>query len=272
MRTMTEQTTDSHRISNISPKLWIYTNFDCNLKCSYCVAESTPTADRRALSVEDVQQIIDEAVALGFEKVFFTGGEPFILNEIYAMLDYAAQRMPTTVLTNAMLCKGKRLERLKEIANPKLSVQVSLDGGSSEAHDPYRGDGTWQKTVDGIHALLSNDFQVSISTTETKANSDRLDELHAFRRDLGIADDDHFVRPMAKRGFADEGVAVSVNTLVPEMTITAYGVYWHPLVSPSDSDMRVSEEVFPLAAAVQCIEQRMRDVEVGQADERAEFT
>lgn len=171
-----------------------------------------------------------------------------------------------------MLFKGKRLEQLNEIAYPNLSFQVSLDGGSPEAHDPYRGEGTWQKTVDGMQALLSNGFQVSISTTETPANTERLDELHAFRRNLGIAEEDHFVRPIARRGFAKEGVEVGVNTLVPEMTVTAYGVYWHPLVSPSDSDMRVSEEIFPLSSAVQCIEQRMRDVEAETADERAEFT
>lgn len=58
----------AQRISTLSPKLWIYTNFDCNLKCIYCVAESSPTADRRALGMDDIQRIIDEAVELGFEK------------------------------------------------------------------------------------------------------------------------------------------------------------------------------------------------------------
>jgi sulfatase maturation enzyme AslB (radical SAM superfamily) len=28
----------------LSWKLWLYTNYDCNLSCSYCVAESTPAA------------------------------------------------------------------------------------------------------------------------------------------------------------------------------------------------------------------------------------
>ena len=27
-------------------KLWIYTNYDCNLRCSYCVAKSSPNAPR----------------------------------------------------------------------------------------------------------------------------------------------------------------------------------------------------------------------------------
>src|SRR5690242_2445686 len=86
-------------------KLWLYTNYDCNLKCSYCVAKSGPNAPRRALGLENVKRLIDEAVELGFEHVFLTGGEPFLLNEIYEMLAYSSARIKTTVLTNAMLLR-----------------------------------------------------------------------------------------------------------------------------------------------------------------------
>lgn len=266
---MTEQSSSQNgaQPSKISWKLWLYTNFDCNLKCSYCVAESTPTAPRRALGLEAVQQLVDEAVDLGFERVFLTGGEPFILPDIYDMLAYASARISTTVLTNAMLFNEKRLEKLCQIANDNLSVQVSLDGGSAEPHDAYRGAGSWVKTVDGIRLLQSKEFHVLISTTETPANSTCLDELHAFCRNLGIPAEDHFVRPLAKRGFSDEGIEVGIDTLMPEITVTADGVYWHPLVSPSDTDMLVTKEIFPLAKAVECIEEQL---ETGT--ERAEFT
>ena len=90
-------------------KLWIYTNYDCNLKCSYCVAKSGPNVPRRALGLENVKRLVDEAVELGFEHIFFTGGEPFILDEIYEMVAYSSARVKTTVLTNAMLLRGRRL-------------------------------------------------------------------------------------------------------------------------------------------------------------------
>jgi hypothetical protein len=118
-------------------KLWIYTNYDCNLRCSYCVAKSGPNAPRRALSLSIVKLLIDEAVALGFNDVFFTGGEPFILNDIYEMLAYSSTRVKTTVLTNSMLLRGARLDRLCAIANDQLIVQVSLDGALAEDHDAY---------------------------------------------------------------------------------------------------------------------------------------
>ncbi|MCA9922217.1 MAG: radical SAM protein [Anaerolineales bacterium] len=253
-------------------KLWLYPNFDCNLKCTYCVAESSPTAPRRALSLSNIRRLIDEAMALGFQKVFFTGGEPFILTDIYDMLAYASAQMQTTVLTNAMLLRGQRLDKLCAIANENLSLQVSLDGGKPEHHDAYRGKGTWVKTVEGIQRVQSKGFRVFISTTETPANTDHLDELHTFRRSLGIPDEDHFVRPLAKRGFSQEGINVGTDTLVPEVTVTVDGVYWHPLVSPSDTDMLVSKQIFPLADAVHCIEQQVGAVAEEANSKRTEFT
>ena len=238
-------------------KLWIYTNYDCNLRCSYCCAESNPETPRRALDLSTVQKVVDEAIDLDFTEVFLTGGEPFILTDIYDMLAYASERMPTTVLTNAMLLRRKRLERLAAIVNDNLRVQVSLDGGRAEDHDAYRGQGTWAKTVEGIQLLQEHGFHVRLSSTETPANTEHIDDLIAFRRSLGIPDQDHFIRPLAKEGFSDEGVEVSVGSLEPELTVSKDGIFWHPLAAPSDCSMKVSSKIFPLSVAVDAIQQEL---------------
>lgn len=235
-------------LPDLSNKLWIYTNYDCNLKCTYCVAESHPRAPRRAVDLAMVERIVDEAVVLGFESIYMTGGEPFILDDIYAMLAYSSARLPTTVLTNAMLFGNGRMKKLFAINNENLILQVSLDGSRPEHHDPYRGPGTWQETMHGIHRLLDAGFRLRLSTTETPANTHSLSEICAFRRALGIADEDHIIRPLAKRGFSQEGMEVGKHNLVPELTINAQGVYWHPL--STDPDLLVSAEIFPLAHAV----------------------
>ncbi len=240
-------------------KLWIYTNYDCNLRCSYCVAKSGPNAARRAIGLANVRRLVDEAVALCFDHVYFTGGEPFLLNDIADMLAYSSARVKTTVLTNAMLLGQKlpgsqqtRLERLSEIANENLIVQVSLDGGRPEEHDAYRGAGTWARTVEGIRRLQAAGFRVRLGTTETPANSAHLDELCAFHRSLGIPDEDHFVRPLARRGYSREGLVVDRDNLVPELTANLDGIFWHPL--STDADMQVSRQIFPLATAVERVQ------------------
>ena len=239
-------------------KLWIYTNYDCNLRCSYCVAKSGPNAPRRAIGLANVQRLIDESLQLGFVDAFFTGGEPFLLADIYDMLAYASARMHTTVLTNAMLLHGARLEKLVAIANDRLTVQVSLDGGCAEDHDAYRGAGSWARAVDGITRLQAHGFRVRLGTTETPANSARLHQLCAFHRSLGIPDEDHFVRPLAKRGYSREGLELSMANLGPEVTVNLDGVFWHPL--STDADMQVSKKMFPLAAAIERIQNQLEEI------------
>lgn len=239
-------------------KLWIYTNYDCNLKCSYCVAKSGPSVPRRALSLDTVKRLVDEAVELGFEQVFFTGGEPFILDEIYEMLSYASSCIKTTVLTNAMLLRGQRLGKLCAIANENLIVQASLDGGRPEDHDAYRGSGTWEKTVEGIRMLQQEGFRVRIGTTETPVNSPHLDKLCEFHRSLGIPDEDHFVRPLAKRGYSREGLELDMGNLIPEVTVNQDGVFWHPL--STDADMKVNRALFPLAQSVEMIREQLETI------------
>jgi MoaA/NifB/PqqE/SkfB family radical SAM enzyme len=246
-------TTDTD--SELQWKLWIYTNYDCNLRCSYCVAKSSPNAPRRAIGFANAKRLVDEAVELAFTDVFFTGGEPFILNDIYDMLAYASARIKTTVLTNAMILRGPRLEKLVAIANDNLIVQVSLDGGQAEHHDAYRGVGAWAKTVEGIRLLQERGFRVRLSTTETPANAPHLETICAFHRELGIPDEDHFVRPLAKRGYSKEGLELGMDNLVPELTVNLDGVFWHPL--STDADMQVSKKIFPLAAAYDRVKEQL---------------
>jgi MoaA/NifB/PqqE/SkfB family radical SAM enzyme len=105
--------TTSNHLSAASSRLWIYTNFDCNLACTYCLTSSSPAAERRALPSGAYFQLIDEAVTVGIGEVFLTGGEPFLIPDIFQKLTYAAERLPTTVLTNGMLLKRRRLESLR---------------------------------------------------------------------------------------------------------------------------------------------------------------
>ena len=258
---------DFQPIKKFSPpltKLWIYTNYDCNLRCKYCLASSSPKASRRAIKVANIRKLVDEAEELGFDNLFFTGGEPFLLEDIYEILAYASERMQTSVLTNAMLLRGKRLEKLCAIQNDNLIAQVSLDGSRPEQHDPYRGAGSWEKTVEGIHNLQEYEFRIRLSTTQTPANTTHLTEICTFHQALGIPEDDHFIRPLAKRGFSQEGVEVCKETLVPEITVSQDGIYWHPM--STDPDMKVRSAIFPLEEAVSQVQAELEAISRASQD------
>jgi hypothetical protein len=74
-------------------------------------------------------------------------------------------------------------------------------------------------------------------------------EAEEFRRFLDaqqIAEENRVIRLIALRGFAAQGIALARADLVPEVTITSEGVYWHP-VGAEDADLLVTPEIFPLA-------------------------
>jgi pyruvate-formate lyase-activating enzyme len=228
----------------LGSRLWLYTNFDCNLRCDYCCVRSSPTAPRRELGLERIQRIAREATGLGVKEIFVTGGEPFLLENIGEILLACASATPTTVLTNGMLFSGRRGESLQALPRDRIVLQISLDSPTPERHDLHRGAGTWARTREGIQGARNLGFRVRLAATvSTDAEAE---EFRRFLDEEKIAEEDRVIRRIALRGVANEGIAVTRADLVPEVTITAEGVYWHP-VGAEDNDLLVTREIFPLS-------------------------
>jgi uncharacterized Fe-S cluster-containing radical SAM superfamily protein len=228
----------------VGSRLWLYTNFDCNLHCDYCCVRSSPTAPRRELGLARVKQIANEAAALGVKEIFVTGGEPFLLDDIDEILIACAETALTTVLTNGMLFTKRRLETLRALPRERIVLQISLDSATPDLHDFHRGPGTWARTREGIQQARGLGYRVRLAATVS--TDDEAKEFRHFLDEEKIAEEDRVIRRIALRGVASEGIAVGRGDLVPEVTITAEGVYWHP-VGAEDSDLLVTREIFPLS-------------------------
>jgi uncharacterized Fe-S cluster-containing radical SAM superfamily protein len=218
------------------PRLWIYTNFDCNLSCSYCAVASSPRARKRRIGLDRFAALIDEAVEEGFAEIYVTGGEPFVEPAIVDMLEYASDRLPTVVLTNAMLFTGRRRRELERLAGREsLVLQTSVDGARPETHDAFRGAGSWERTMEGVAYGRALGLPLRAAMTETALNAAEAEELRALLAERGVAGADFAVRPLVKRGFAGQGMEVSDEVMVPELTLTADGAHWHPVGGDLDS-------------------------------------
>ncbi|MDQ6875604.1 MAG: radical SAM protein [Actinomycetota bacterium] len=211
------------------PRLWLYTNFHCNLACWYCSVASHPKARRRQVGLARFRELIDEAVDEGFTEVYVTGGEPFLEPEIVEMLLYASDRLDTVCLTNGTVYTGFRLEQLKRLAGrERLVLQTSIDGARAATHDRNRGSGSWVKAMEGIRIAQSLGLPVRVGMTETDDNAAEVPALRSLLAELGIVGRDFAVRPLIKRGFSDAGLVVDEANTVPELAVSTDGWHWHP--------------------------------------------
>jgi pyruvate-formate lyase-activating enzyme len=238
-------------------RLWIYTNFDCNLACDYCCVRSSPRTARRALGLPRIQRLANEAAAAGVSELILTGGEPFLLTDLGEIATACAAALPTTLLTNGMLFRGRRLHMLRMMPRERLRLQISLDSADPAGHDAHRGAGSWARAFEGIEIALREGFAVRVAATLHGTHPAEEQRLRGYLTDLGIADEDQILRPLAKRGAADDGLVLTTETLVPEITVTAEGVYWHP-VGADDADQLVTTELFPLDRAIATVQQLFR--------------
>jgi predicted phosphodiesterase/uncharacterized Fe-S cluster-containing radical SAM superfamily protein len=211
------------------PRLWVYTNFHCNLACSYCSVASSPQARRRSVGLERVKMLVDEAVQEGFDEVYLTGGEPFLEPDIVEMVLYATEQLDVVLLTNGMLYQGYRLEQLKRLSGrERLVLQTSIDAASAAGHDRNRGKGSWQKAMDGLRLAKDLGLPVRVGMTYTDENEHEVPLLRELLAGMGIVGKDFAVRPLVARGFSTEGAVIEDTNTVPELAVTADGVHWHP--------------------------------------------
>ncbi len=238
-------------------RLWIYTNFHCNLACDYCCVESSPGARQRIVDLESFARIVDEAVDADVSELFLTGGEPFMLLDLHERLGLAVAAMPTTVLTNAMLWRGERLRLLDQLPRDGLTLQISLDSASAELHDRHRGAGSFDRAFAGIRLATELGFRVRVAATLGADAGSSEAELNTLFDDLGLDESQRVVRRIARQGAANAGLTVSRASLIPEVCVTAEGVWWHP-VAAIDPAMKVSSEFSPLDKIIDSIRNEYR--------------
>jgi uncharacterized Fe-S cluster-containing radical SAM superfamily protein len=157
--------------------LWINTGTLCNLTCRNCYIESSPTNDALVyLSLAEAEAYFDEAQKLGTREIGFTGGEPFMNRDVIDMIRSALIRgFSVLVLTNAMRPMRRFEGELKALLvehGPRLTMRVSLDHYTREAHESERGTGTWDKAIDGLRWLDSHRARLAIAGRRLVEESD----------------------------------------------------------------------------------------------------
>ena len=171
----------------------------CNLTCHHCFISCGPTNRTfETIPKDDVFRKLEESRAFGVKEYYFTGGEPFIHPHMVEILERTLAIGPATVLTNATLLRQDWIARLAraETRSPySLEFRVSIDGFSPAMNDPIRGQGTFERAMQGTKLLLTHDFLPVITVAQTW-DDDRNDEVHA--NFVKVLKDAGYERPRVK--------------------------------------------------------------------------
>jgi MoaA/NifB/PqqE/SkfB family radical SAM enzyme len=196
-----------------------------------------------------------EARRTGFTAIGVTGGEPFLVAGLPRALAGMLAELPTLVLSNGTLFGSRLLTQLEPLTGPGFAIQVSLDSADPDLNDAFRGPRNFARVVDAITRLRSIGVRVRVATTSGRLEPDALARLCDLHRSLGVADEDHVVRPIVRRGRAADrgmGIEAGLSELPAELTITANGAFWSPF-GPTvhggrlDTDLLITRTIHPLS-------------------------
>ncbi len=253
-------------------RVWLYSNYHCNLSCSYCLTESAPRSPRRQLDATLMVTVAEQARQLGFTALGVTGGEPFLLPWLPETIAAMADQLPVVLLTNGTLFHGDRIDKVRPLARPDVALQISLDSHLPDVNDMARGPENFDKVVEAVPRLLAMGVRVRIATTTAGALDDPgLDPLRELVAGMGVVDDDHLVRPIVRRGRADEidvGLVAGARDIPSELTITADGAFWGsfgPTVRDGrlDTDLLLTRTVLPLSVPANALLAALRGAPPG---------
>jgi MoaA/NifB/PqqE/SkfB family radical SAM enzyme len=271
---LASQVGDAIADRRLGPRMWLYSNYHCNLACRYCLTGSSPASERRMLDADVMRALAEEGAALGFRALGMTGGEPFIRPDMPAVLAELSEVLPVVVLTNGTVFGRDRIQRLDPIRESDVTLQISLDSAEPDCNDAFRAPGSFARVVEAVPRLLKRGHRVRIATTLAEDADDAgLERLASLVRLLGIPAEDHVIRPTVARGrAADErlGEPVSVTDLPAEATWTVDGVFWSPFAPTVregglETDLLVSRQVLPVAAGMAAFMTLLGDAPAGDA-------
>ena len=120
---------EATELGQACPTYYLFVTNDCNLRCTHCYVSSGDYVPPREMTTEEIYGVIDQARELGVARFLVTGGEPFMVRDIYDIVRYITAESDLVLLTNAMFLSEKNLDRLeKSKGRGSISLQVSLDG------------------------------------------------------------------------------------------------------------------------------------------------
>jgi radical SAM protein with 4Fe4S-binding SPASM domain len=166
--------------------VYFVATYRCNLTCSYCYAESSPTVSAKGeMSTADAKRMIDEVAELGVKAMAFTGGEALLRHDCIELVEYAKSLgLQVHMITNGGPVTKEKAERLsRSLSSVTVSIDSATPGGG---HDEMRGAGSWSKAERAVGLFQDNGMKVAVNTTVSGTTANQLPDMVSWALDRGI--------------------------------------------------------------------------------------
>lgn len=162
----------------------IEVTYKCNEKCKHCYVDNKGKTE---LSLVEIKKILDELAELDAFSLVFTGGEFFLRDDAFEILEYAyAKHFVFEIFTNGTLIAGNDYIRLKRVW-PKC-IHFSLYSHIPEKHDAItRVNGSYKKTLDSIKACSTIGIPVNIKCPVFAETINDVEEIIKLANSLRVS-------------------------------------------------------------------------------------
>ena len=152
----------------------------CDFRCVYCMAEQMEFLPKRELlTLEELDRLCSQFVALGVRKLRITGGEPLVRKNIMQFFAAMGRHLETGALEELTLTtNGSQLRRFAgDLAGVGVRrVNVSLDTLDERKFADITRWGRLAQVLDGIEAAKEAGLRVKINAVALRGTND--DEIH----------------------------------------------------------------------------------------------
>ena len=163
----------------------------CNLRCKHCFffENQEKYNIQKDLSkekiIEQIKYFVEEVNIL---SCTLTGGEIFTSSVLFEVIRYLKKHnVSLKLITNGTLIDEDIAKRLGELLNPKFDIiQISLDGAIKETNDKTRGNGAFDKVLDGIKLLVQNNCNIELGFTINAFNVNEIADLYLLAKKNGV--------------------------------------------------------------------------------------
>ena len=157
----------------------------CNNNCRHCYI-NLPTGDREAqaqeMTLAEIGDIADQAVALGAVWCLITGGEPLLrpdFADIYLLLK--RKGLLVSVFTNAAPVNEEHVALFKQY--PPRDIEVTVYGATRETYEAVtRQRGSFAAFMRGLDLLLGSGVRVRLKAMALRSNLHEMAEIARFCR------------------------------------------------------------------------------------------